>query len=100
MTLVAHLQAHRRRGILEALNQATGYSLNDTMLKTVLAQLGHQVGKDDVRADVTWLQQQGLVRTETIPMARGELWVAYLLEPGQAVAEGRPYPGIARAEPA
>jgi hypothetical protein len=100
MSLIEHQQKHRRRVILESLNQATGFSLNESLLKTVLSQLGHQVGKDDVRADVTWLEQQGLLRTETIPMPRGELWVAHLLDAGATVADGRPHPGVARAEPA
>ena len=100
MSLVEHQQKHRRRCILEALNQATGFGLNESMLKSVLVQLGHQVGKDDVRADVSWLESQGLVRSEILPMPRGDLWVAHLLEPGQAVADGRAHPGVARAEPA
>lgn len=100
MSLVEALQADRRLIVLRALDETPGFGLNEGTLKIVLGQFGHRVGGDEVRADMTWLEQHGLVRLEKIQAQRGELWIAHLLEPGQAVANGRPYPGVARPEPA
>lgn len=95
------LTEDRRLVILRALAEDHGYRLNESVLKKVLAHIGHDVGRDIVRADMTWLEQHGLLQIErlTAGASPGELWVAKLTEPGAEVARGRPHPGVARPSP-
>jgi hypothetical protein len=90
------LAADRRRVILAMLAGDDDYSLNDTVLKQAMAAVGHKIGRDQVQADLVWLEQHGLLR---ITKPDAAIWVATLTEAGQEVAEGRPHPGIARPAP-
>ena len=93
------LAEDRRLAILRTLSEVEGYHLNETVLKSALNGLGHQVDRAQTRADVVWLDQHGLARIERLAMpTSGELWLVHLREAGQAVARGKYHPGVARLE--
>jgi hypothetical protein len=96
----------RRRFILEALNEATGYQLNDLTLKSVLAGFGHTAGRTTVRRDLEWLRHSRLVKIEKLGGDDGgaiadspSVWLATLTETGQDVVNGEAFPGVARRPP-
>ncbi len=93
------LAEDRRQWILSALNEADDYRLNDLSLKTLLDGFGHRVGRDIVRADLTWLGAHGLITTEQLGRDGASVWIATLTEAGQDVARGRHHPGVARRPP-
>jgi hypothetical protein len=95
-TLAEKLAEDRRLVILRCLSEATGYQMNDQVLKKAVAFIGHQVGLDMIHADVIWLLDHLLVRVEKIAVTSGELWIVTLTTAGQEVAEGRYHPGVAR----
>ncbi len=97
MTSLADAIAEDRRLImLRALLEANGMKLNETILKMAVNRFGATSGRDTVRAEMAWLQDQGLVRVEWLPTADGDFWVAHLTIGGIEVAEGRTVPGVAR----
>ena len=106
VTFEERLAQDRRRFILEALHEATGYQLNDLTLKSVLAGFGHNVGRATIRRDLTWLKDGRLVKIEKLgaeddgAMA-GEpsVWLATLTEAGADVVAGEQFPGVARRPP-
>jgi hypothetical protein len=98
MSFVETLAENRRLIILRALDEA-GFSANETVLKQVTESLGHQPTRDLIRADLTYLAEHGLVKLEKLDVQSGQLWVVRLTTPGQEVAQGRVYPGVARREP-
>jgi len=87
----------RRLIVLRALDES-GYSANETVLRQVTEQFGHHPTRDMLRGDLAFLDENGLVRLEKIPSQSGEIWIVHLLNSGQEVANGRPYPGVARRE--
>jgi DNA-binding transcriptional ArsR family regulator len=94
------LREDQRLAVLRTLGEADGYRLNESVLKAALTTMALTVGQDDVRAHLTWLERQGLVRVERLPMpTTGELWVAVLTPAGDDVRRGRSFPGVKRAEP-
>lgn len=100
MSYASLLAADRRLTVLRALEADAGYALNDGVLKVVLAGIGHDVARDQVRADLTWLAEAALIRLEKLPTTDGrETWVAHLLDEGAVVARGKPHPGVARPAP-
>lgn len=56
----------RRLSILQVLASEPDYSVNEYVLKSALASLGHGVSSDRIRSDVAWLAEQDLVRVETV----------------------------------
>ncbi len=96
MSLAEAVAADRRVIMLRALNEAQGMTANETILKVVLQQFGHLAGRDIVRAELAWLEEQALVRVEKIGAGDREFWVAHLTVLGDEVALGRTHPGVAR----
>jgi hypothetical protein len=86
----------RRLIMLRALREMSGMTLNETMLKIAVKNFGHPVGRDLVRGDMAWLEEQRLVRLEKMAVQDGEFWVAHMTEDGEDVALGRTWPGVAR----
>lgn len=86
MSFKEHLAEKRRLAILHLLRENAGEA-NDSVLQTVLAnQLGFPLtSRDDVRADLAFLSEHALIRTEMF----GPVMVAKLLERGLDFAEGR-----------
>ena len=100
MSLTKVLTEDRRLVILRTLSEVPGYNLNEAILRQALAQIGHpEASKDLVRADLQFLSEHGLIRIARLAMPSGELWIATLLEDGDAVANGRPHEGVGRRGP-
>ena len=82
--------------ILRCLNEDRCYSLNDSMLHSMLNVLGHHCSRDKVRTELAWLADQGLVTVSVVVNVQ----VATLTERGADVAVGRAtVPGVKRPRP-
>ena len=90
------MRANRRLVILRLLCEADGYDLNSHIIKSALADFGHQPSMDVLHADLFWLAETDLVVNRLV----GETQVAQLTERGKDVAEGRAQvPGVERPGP-
>ncbi len=90
MSLRDLLEEDRRLVILRSLVDVGGEA-NESILNDCLDAYGHRVSRDQVRAQLAWLQEQGVVTIETV----GSYMVASLTGRGQDAAEGRcVVPGI------
>lgn len=96
---LAQIQSEDRRLIMLRALDESGFHANETVLKQVTEQFGHQPSRDVIRGDLTFLAENNLVRLEKLPAQSGEIWIAHLLTAGQEVSKGRVYPGVARREP-
>lgn len=97
MSFTQALSEDRRGIVLRVLDEAPGYRLSESSLRTVLDHHGHMVSSDEVRAELEWLKRAGLVFVEAMPLPQGgELRIARLLSAGQEVARGLPHPGVRR----
>lgn len=86
----------RRLAILQLLQRDPDYSINDDLIRRLLATQGHGVSIAVVRADLAWLEQLGLVSTNELPGCT----VVLLRNEGVDVATGvSVVPGIARPRP-
>jgi Fe2+ or Zn2+ uptake regulation protein len=82
--------------ILQALEADRGYSQNESIIHSVLAELGQKCSHDVVRAQLCWLQEQGLV---TIKDVSG-IYVATITQRGADTAAGdSDVPGVKRPAP-
>ena len=87
---------HLRLAVLRLLEQDTGYSHNEGVLQSGLEYVGHTVGADLLRTELSWLEEQGLLKV----MRNGDVWVARVTERGCDVATGRTRTaGVARVRP-
>ncbi len=96
---LAQIHAEDRRLIILRSLDESGYAANETVLKQVTEQFGHAPSRELIRSDLLYLAEHSLVRLEKMAASNGEIWIAHLLTPGQEVAKGRVYPGVARREP-
>lgn len=82
--------------VLRILLELPGYSSNSSLLATLLGQYGHQLSRDQVKTELAWLGEQGLISIdalETVLMVK-------LTERGADVAEGRTHvPGVKKPRP-
>lgn len=96
-TINAMAQAWRedlRLTVLRLLAEAPGYTLNDSLVTKSVQTLGIAATRDQIRTEMTWLEQQGVVRCQVLS---GGLIVAQLTERGSDAAQGlAPIPGISR----
>jgi DNA-binding transcriptional ArsR family regulator len=100
MSLQALLDEDRRLVILRCLSEAHDYSLNETLVERMLARLRlGVVGRDVLRAHLAWLETHGLVTVEKLDAGGEMLWIGKLTRTGLEVAQGRPWPGVARPAP-
>ena len=87
---------HLRLAVLQILSADADYAHNELVLSSALAQLGHGVSRDNLRTELAWLAEQGLVSIEDV----SGIQVARLLGRGQDVAKGvAQAPGVARPQP-
>jgi len=91
------LREDRRLVLLRLLQEQPGYRTNTSILHAGLHHLGVASSRDDVRTDLAWLQEQGLVAlSEAVP---GVL-VATLTARGSDVVSGQTLvPGVSRPSP-
>lgn len=88
---------HARLAILRSLAEAPSHTANDSVLSMVMEQLGLPVTRDQLRTQLGWLEEQGLVR---LSRPTDALIVAGLRERGADVATGRAHvEGIQRPSP-
>jgi Fe2+ or Zn2+ uptake regulation protein len=85
MSFADYLQKDRRLVLLRILAELPGYRSNSSVLTTLVGNFGHTMTRDQVRTELRWLQEQGLVMIEEA----GTVLVPTLTERGQDVAEGR-----------
>jgi len=89
-------QEDRRLVILLLLMQSDQYSANEHLLRSALDAWGHNVGRDLMRTELAWLEEQRLVAVSST----GDLQIAKLTSRGKDVAEGRTRtPGVKVPEP-
>lgn len=89
----AHLTADRRLVLLRLLAELPMYRANSSVLNVALERFGHATTRDQVKTDLRWLEEQGLLNVEEA----GPVLVATLAERGMDVAKGRALvPGVAR----
>jgi hypothetical protein len=90
------LRADRRLCLLQALSGCPDYTAHAHLLRASLEGLGHHPSMDNLRADLAWLDEQGL-----IVLADGAIPVATLTLRGEDAARGLArIPGVARPRPA
>ena len=90
------VDADRRLVIMRILEEDEGYSLNESVIQSVLNALGHTVSRDRVRTDLMWLKEQGLVALSEVV----SIQVATLTPRGADVATGKAsVPGVKRPRP-
>ena len=93
MSYVDYLRRDVRLVCLRILSESPGYRANSSVLANLLDRIGHSVTRDQVKTEVRWLEEQGLVKVEEA----SSVLVATLTERGQDVAEGRAVvDGVAR----
>ena len=79
--------------ILKALAEDLGYSHNESILHSILAEFGHQVSRDRVRTELSWLSEQGLLTLKDV----AGCFIATVTERGADVAAGTAsVPGVKR----
>lgn len=97
MSFEQHLREHRRLVILRCLAEIAVQRTNTSVLIDGCNHFGINSTRDEVRTDVAWLREQGLVRTEDLTTA---VQLVILTERGADVAEGRAIvPGVRRPTP-
>lgn len=96
MVMKEMLQKDRRLVMLRVLNESAGYTANDSILDCGLDAYGHFVSRDLVKAELAWLEEQGLVSNEDL---KGTI-VSTLTQRGLDVATGQStHPGVKRPSP-
>lgn len=89
-------QEHLRISILRLLSGAPAYRANSSILHGETTRFGLAASRDQVKTEMAWLAEQGLIVTEDV----GGMVVATLTERGLDVAEGRAVqPGVQRPSP-
>ena len=93
MSFAEYLRKDVRLVALRVLSETPGFRANSSVLFNLLDQFGHAVTRDQVKTELRWLAEQGLVELDEA----GSVLVAKLTERGQDVAEGRAVvDGVAR----
>jgi Fe2+ or Zn2+ uptake regulation protein len=80
------LAEDRRLVLLRVLSEMPSYRANSSVLTTALEHWGHTPTRDQVKTELSWLAEQGLVTTSELT---GAVVLATLTERGQDVASGR-----------
>lgn len=79
------LRHDMRLVLLRVLAQMPAYRSNSSILAGMLDRFGHAVTRDQVKTEMGWLAEQGLVQV----VDAGDVSVGTLTERGQDVAAGR-----------
>lgn len=88
---------HARLAILRALTELPTHTANDSVLMMDMERLGLPVTRDQLRGQLGWLAEQGLVR---LTRPNDNLIVVSIRERGADVAVGRAHvDGIQRPSP-
>lgn len=96
MELKEMINEDLRLAMLRTLEEAGGFSMNDSILHAFLERIGHSHSRDKIRTQLQWLAEQGLVTLGGIE----NVMVATLTERGLDVANARAkVPGVKRPSP-
>ena len=99
MSFQEHLTKDMRLRLLQALAVAPDYTLNEVVLRNTLNQQGHAVGRDRLRAEMTWLDELGLATVQRIGNELTAVWLLTLSARGDDCAHGLAgVPGVARPQ--
>ncbi|HFL2847384.1 TPA: ArsR family transcriptional regulator [Pseudomonas aeruginosa] len=91
-----YLRQDQRLVMLRILSELPQYRANSSVITSLLGEFGHHPSRDQVKGELTWLGEQGLVKVEDI----GSVLVVTLTERGADVAAGRAsVPGIKKPGP-
>lgn len=91
-----YLRQDQRLVMLRVLSELPQFRSNSSVIASLLGQFGHHPSRDQVKGDLTWLGEQGLVSIEDI----GSVLVVTLSERGADVAAGRAtVPGVRKPGP-
>jgi len=91
-----YLRQDQRLVALRILSELPQYRSNSSVIHQLLGQFGHHPSRDQVKAELSWLAEQGLVSVEDI----GSVLVVTLTERGADVAAGRAsVPGVSKPRP-
>ena len=93
MSFSDYLRTDMRLVILRILSEMPSYSSNSSVIYQALTRYGHAPSRDQIKSELRWLEEQGLVTVEDIET----VLVARLTERGADVAAGRAVvPGVKR----
>src|SRR5690606_25983718 len=96
MSFAEHVAANRRICLLRILSEAPSYRANESLLHTMVEEFGLTCTRDQIRTDLAWLRDQGLL---AISDPAG-VYVATITQSGLDVAAGRStVPGVKRPSP-
>lgn len=84
-----YLSEDRRLLILRLLSEMPTYKANSSVLYTALAAWGHEPSRDQVKTELRWLAEQGLIGLDDI--GGSDVLLATLTARGQDVAAGRSF---------
>ncbi|AQT58710.1 hypothetical protein [Cellvibrio sp. PSBB023] len=85
------LREDQRLVILRVLATMPSYTANSSVLMTGLNHVGHNPSRDQVKTEIRWLEEQGLVTVETAY----DLLIARITERGSDVVAARTVvPGV------
>lgn len=88
-----YLREDMRLLMLRLLAELPAYKANSSVMTAALDEYGHAPTRDQVKTEMRWLAEQGLVDCDDL----GPVLVATLTERGQDVAKGRAIvPGVKR----
>jgi hypothetical protein len=91
-----HIAQHLRITVLRLLNEQGDYALNESVLMDLVTPFGFAPSRDNLRAQLAWLSEQGLVELSGLEHCQ----VATLTSRGDDVANGRAtVPGVKRPRP-
>ncbi len=94
------LIADLRLTILQLLEEAPEYAHNEYVLGSALARLRLGISTDLLHGELAWLDEQGLIKLESVDGPGINVRTAQLTRRGEDVALGRArVPGIARPRP-
>ena len=88
-----YMRGDVRLVVLRLLADMPAYRANSSVLTMALDRFGHAASRDQIKTEIHWLAEQGLLTVEDI----GAVLVATITERGVDVARGRAQvPGVAR----
>lgn len=97
MSYAQYLREQRRLVILRLLSEQNAYMSNSAVLHAGLHHLGIASSRDEVRTDLAWLAEQGLLRLDE---AAEGVYVATLSARGLDLVQGQTHvPGVAKPSP-
>lgn len=96
MSYAQTVRQHLRLTILRLLADDPDYTLNDSIITDLTPDYGFSPSRDQVRTELAWLRDQGLVRFDDDK----SIIIAELTQTGADVAVGRAAnPGVKRPSP-